>query len=236
MNLFGKVWLFRTAPRLVTAWRWLLQSRWPRRSVVDSIPALRQNSGVGADATASDAMAAVLPAAWTTVPSAWTLPGSDRTTLRAGLEASVAALRVLVVDDNRINRLYLSRLLEGIGVVVTSGQDGCDAVSLVGQHAFDLVLMDLSMPVLDGLSATRLIREREAAGAFPDRCRLGIIGLSAQAGCVDRLAIDDAGMDGYLSKPFARDELLAVICSVHRSMQRHRRLLPAPVSAASMAE
>ena len=100
---------------------------------------------------------------------------------------------ILVADDNERNR-YLTRfLLEQAGHTVHEANDGSEAVHRVGQERYDLVLMDIQMPVMDGLEATRKIK---AMGAPPT-----IVALTAQAMQGDRERILAAGCDGYIEKP-----------------------------------
>lgn len=109
-------------------------------------------------------------------------------------------LNVLVAEDEAINRLYLKQLLSDKGWTVTEVSDGEDAVLSFRNHQYDLIFMDLSMPKLDGLEATRRIRSIEATS---DGGRTPIIALTAHAYEEHRRICVDAGMDGFVSKPFA---------------------------------
>ena len=114
-------------------------------------------------------------------------------------------LQVLLAEDNPVNMLLASTLLrrEGYGVTMAgSGEEALTAFS-TGKR-FDLVIMDVEMPVLDGLEATRCIRRKEADKGMP---RVPILALTANVGRADVDACLAAGMDGYLSKPFDRDAL-----------------------------
>jgi two-component system sensor histidine kinase/response regulator len=121
---------------------------------------------------------------------------------------------VLVVDDNVVNRRFACVLLERRGHVVAVAENGQEAVDLVVSSSFDLVLMDVQMPILDGLSATKQIRERERGTGG----RLPIIAVTAHALVGDRLMCLDAGMDDYVSKPVRPEALFAAIA----------RIVPAP--------
>jgi CheY-like chemotaxis protein len=120
--------------------------------------------------------------------------------------ASPAAprLRILVVEDNRINQLVARGLLEKLGHTVVLADNGPQAVALFLRQTFDLVLMDVQMPEMDGLMTTAAIRAAEAEASRP---RTPIIALTAQTLPEDRLACLAAGMDHYLSKPVDRQAL-----------------------------
>jgi len=123
----------------------------------------------------------------------------------------VRALRILLVEDNPVNQKVASRLLEREGHTVTVAPDGRVAVALAGDAAFDVVLMDVQMPEMDGLEATAVIRAGERHGRRP---RLPIVAMTAHAMAGDRERCLAAGMDAYVSKPVRRAELLAVLDSV----------------------
>jgi two-component system, sensor histidine kinase and response regulator len=116
-------------------------------------------------------------------------------------------MRILLVDDSPTNRRLASRLLEKRGHVAVAVADGAEAVAVYGRDSFDLILMDVQMPGMDGLEATAEIRRNEAehGGHVP------IIALTAHAMEGDRDRCLAAGMDGYLSKPFQSRELYAIV-------------------------
>ena len=116
--------------------------------------------------------------------------------------ATPDALQVLLAEDEAINRLYLKQLLSEKGWTTTEVSDGEDAVFRVENHRYDLVFMDLSMPKIDGLEATRKIRRIESTAY---RARTPIIALTAHAYEEHRQICLDAGMDGFVSKPFAEN-------------------------------
>jgi CheY-like chemotaxis protein len=111
---------------------------------------------------------------------------------------------VLLVEDHPINQKLALSLIERAGHRVTVANNGEEGLHFAMQHPFDLVLMDMQMPVMDGLEATRAIRAHEAAHKL---ARLQIVAMTANAMPSDRQACDDAGMDGFLSKPFKADAL-----------------------------
>jgi GAF domain-containing protein/CheY-like chemotaxis protein len=114
-------------------------------------------------------------------------------------------LRVLLAEDNAVNQKLALRLLERIGLAPDVVGDGRAAVDAIGAGEYDVVLMDVQMPEMDGLEATRQVRSR-----WPDR-QVRIIGLTANAMAGDREACLAAGMDDYVSKPIRPDELEAAI-------------------------
>ena len=125
------------------------------------------------------------------------------------------SLAVLLVEDNDINALLARRLLEKAGCDVRHCRNGRQAVETfrrvlggVAEPAVDLVLMDVHMPVLDGLEAARAIR---ALYAGNPASRPPIVAVTANAFEEDRRQCLDAGMDDYLAKPFERDDLHRVL-------------------------
>ncbi len=117
---------------------------------------------------------------------------------RVRTAAALPPLRVLVADDVPQNQELLQLLLARRGHTMTAVSDGAAVVELAGRERFDLILMDFQMPTIDGLSATRLIRQQaEAAG----RPRVPIIAMTASVLAEHRRASVDAGMDGFASKP-----------------------------------
>jgi len=122
-------------------------------------------------------------------------------------------LRVLVVEDNKVNQVVVARILEKHGHETVIVGDGLQAIQAFEAEAFDLVLMDAQMPVLDGFEATREIRKREQAtgGHIP------IVGLTALAMKGDQERCLEAGMDYYLTKPIRPRDLISVMEPVLRT-------------------
>jgi PAS domain S-box-containing protein len=112
--------------------------------------------------------------------------------------------RVLVAEDNRTNRPILRRLLEPLSLLLTEAENGAEAVAAYGNAPPDLILMDIQMPVMDGLAAIRAIRAQEHARGWP-RCPILVV--TANAFAEDRAACESAGGDDFLPKPVRRDAL-----------------------------
>ena len=125
-------------------------------------------------------------------------PESTRAAARAKAEGS---LRVLVADDNAVNRMVVGRMLRTLGAAVATAENGLRAIERLEEQTFDLILMDVQMPELDGLEATQRLRERPRGRAVP------VVGLSAGAQETDRTAALEAGMDDFLTKPIRLAEL-----------------------------
>ncbi|MBI1397942.1 MAG: response regulator [Betaproteobacteria bacterium] len=131
--------------------------------------------------------------------------GAPRETHAQAPDASRAdPLEVLVAEDNPVNRALIERMLRRVGHHATVVEDGAAAVAAVAQHDFDLVLMDVQMPVMDGLEATRRIRD---LAARQHRRRIPVYALTADALPADRERCLEAGMDGHLSKPLSLAQL-----------------------------
>lgn len=122
----------------------------------------------------------------------------------------VRALRVLLADDNATNRRVLEMFLSAAEADVVSVENGLEAVHAAEARSFDVVLMDLHMPVMDGLEAIREIRRTEA----PAQPRTPIIVISANASIEDREASAQAGADRHIAKPVRAEELFGVIAEV----------------------
>ena len=133
-------------------------------------------------------------------------PASDRAEAAAPeaqperpLAADLSALRVLAVDDNAVNRMVISALLAPTGAALVMAESGREAVALAEGGAFDIILMDISMPEMDGVEAMRRIREKQAGGPIP------IIAVSAHALRHQVERYKAQGFDGYLTKPSPRE-------------------------------
>lgn len=120
------------------------------------------------------------------------------------------ALRVLVAEDNAVNQRLALRILEKRGHSVVAVENGQEALAALEQGSFDLVLMDVQMPKMDGFEATRIIREKERATGK----HIPIVAMTAHAMTGDRERCLEAGMDAYISKPLNAHELIQLIESL----------------------
>ncbi|CAN1558133.1 aerobic respiration control sensor protein ArcB [Rhabdaerophilaceae bacterium] len=112
------------------------------------------------------------------------------------------SFRVLVAEDNKTNRFVVTQQLRLLGQSVETAIDGAEAVEKLKSTPYDLILMDMMMPIVDGLAATRAIRQ------LPEPlCDTRIIALTANSSMDDQKACAEAGMDGFLSKPLTRNTL-----------------------------
>ena len=124
-------------------------------------------------------------------------------------ELDLSGRRALVVDDEAVNRLLAGRLLEGLGCQVEQAVDGQQALDRFQVGRYDLILMDLQMPVMDGYQASRQIRRLEQEQGIEERIPILAVTASAWGEVEERCR--QAGIDAYISKPFRREELLEEI-------------------------
>jgi len=130
--------------------------------------------------------------------------------------------RVLVVEDNPFNQQVAAGFLAKLGIVASLADNGAEAVAMVAHGSFDAVLMDLHMPVMDGLEATRRIH------ALPHGAAIPVIAMTAAVLDEDRARCLEAGMAGFVPKPVVPDELL-------RALGAHLQSVPAPAGIAADA-
>jgi CheY-like chemotaxis protein len=120
--------------------------------------------------------------------------------------ALFAGLRILLVEDNATNRLIAGRMLEALGARITTADDGVQGVAAATRGAFDLILMDIQMPVMDGVEATHRIRAlKGTAGEVP------ILAMTANAMAHQQAGYLAAGMDGAIAKPLSPTALTQAI-------------------------
>lgn len=190
------------------------------RHVVVLLPTTQLTTGADR-AAALGVRYLALPVIWSALAESLSAIATGTTEPRAatgGRRTSARALRVLVVDDHVVNQAVASAVLRKWGHAVATALDGREAVDKSGREAFDVILMDLQMPEMDGLDATRAIRAREAAAGLP---RTPIIAMTARAMTEDRDRCREAGMDGFISKPLDQHALFEQLEVVgrHRSLQ-----------------
>jgi CheY-like chemotaxis protein len=138
----------------------------------------------------------------TAAPSLAAIPG--------GRLAPPTGLHILLAEDNRTNQTVATRMLQKMGHSSVVASNGNEALSLLATNRFDVVLMDIQMPEMDGLSTTMKIRESERE----TRMHLPIIAMTAHAMKGDRERCIEAGMDGYVSKPISSQELEEALAGV----------------------
>ncbi|WP_243366665.1 PAS domain-containing hybrid sensor histidine kinase/response regulator [Fundidesulfovibrio soli] len=118
-------------------------------------------------------------------------------------------MKALLAEDDTIGRLTGTRMLEKLGMEVACAQNGHQAVEMFRSSQYDIVFMDVQMPVMDGLAATRAIREAETAAS--SKSRTPIVAMTAHAMDGDRDICLQAGMDGYVAKPLDKDKLVEAV-------------------------
>jgi two-component system, sensor histidine kinase and response regulator len=123
--------------------------------------------------------------------------------------------RILVCEDNPINQEIVSELLTSVGLVVDVAENGAVAIGLAANNDYRLILMDMQMPVVDGLEATRQLRQ------MLDYVDTPIVAMTANAFAADREACLEAGMDNFISKPFKPDDLIDL---VYELLDRQRKI------------
>jgi two-component system, sensor histidine kinase and response regulator len=159
-------------------------------------------------------------------PRQWqmdTQPMITRNTLTQSAAQQRFAGHVLLVEDNLVNQKVAARFLERLGCTVEITGNGAEGVAAAAARHFDIILMDLQMPIMDGITATRKIRELETLRQTP------IIALTANAMSGDRERCEAAGMDDYLTKPLEVERLRAILTKYGLALPE----AAAPLAAAS---
>jgi CheY-like chemotaxis protein/HPt (histidine-containing phosphotransfer) domain-containing protein len=144
---------------------------------------------------------------------------------RRSSEQKPLSLRLLLVEDNAVNQKLALRLLEKMGNRVSLAVNGKEATEMVGRQDFDVVLMDIQMPVMGGLEATRIIRATEN----PRINRIPIIAMTANAMAGDAQKYLEAGMDGYVSKPIDKELLKTELERCAERAKNQTIQVPAPI-------
>jgi CheY-like chemotaxis protein len=151
--------------------------------------------------------------------------------------STLQPLHILLAEDNAVNQKLAVRLLQKWGHTVVVAGNGKDALAALEHDAFDLVLMDVQMPEMDGLEATARIRQREQS----TRTHLPIIAMTAHAMTGDKERCLAAGMDDYVSKPLKTGELQAALERVGTAVVQRQRLealatVPSPMEGLASVE
>ncbi len=168
----------------------------------------------------------------------WQAPAQSQT--GSNLSIQLRSLNVLLAEDNPVNQLLATKLLEGQGHIVSLATNGRQVCDMFEPGAFDVILMDVQMPIIDGLAATTIIREKEKSTTF----HTPIIAMTAHAMVGDREMCLQSGMDAYIAKPIELDQLLGLIAELVPEVTEPAMLpetnvaatLPGTIEAVSLAE
>ena len=156
------------------------------------------------------------------------LPQRMTTAAELGRHPELHGKQVLLVEDNEYNRLLAKTFLTNVGLVVAEAENGEEAIERVKKQTFDLILMDVQMPVMDGFEATELLRQQLGLTT-------PIIALTASAINGEKQKCLAAGMNDYLTKPFYEEELLTLVhqwlLGAHNTVAASEISAPAPVTA-----
>ncbi|WP_027185945.1 response regulator [Desulfovibrio inopinatus] len=118
------------------------------------------------------------------------------------------SIRILLAEDNPVNQFLARRLLENRGFQVSVASSGSEAIEMIAHHVYDIILMDISMPIMDGIDATRRIRELGVQVRGKD---IPILALSAHSSPDDLAQYTAAGMNGFIPKPIEKEELFRIV-------------------------
>ena len=135
-------------------------------------------------------------------------PASSKERGESGPDKRPPGLRVLLAEDNSINRLAIKGILQSEGHQVTAVGNGAEALAALEKESFDLVLMDVEMPVMNGIEAVRRIRSDRTGKYDPD---ITVVAITAHDMQEDRDMTIEAGMDGHITKPVDLSELRIVL-------------------------
>jgi CheY-like chemotaxis protein/HPt (histidine-containing phosphotransfer) domain-containing protein len=149
-----------------------------------------------------------------------------------GTDPSGSGLRILVAEDNLVNRAVVTGILEKEGHVLVHAATGGEAVEAFSDGSFDLILMDVQMPEMDGLEATRRIRELEEGTAS----HMLIVAMTAHAMAGDRERCLAAGMDDYVSKPLRKEDLLRAVAGAKVAADKDESDSPIPTFPGSASD
>ncbi len=216
--------LIRSDPRIRQQPKVILISAYGREEVIESA----ERSGVDAILTKPVSPSVLLDTCLSVLGRGRLLqPARESSDEEAeGITADYAGAHVLLAEDNEINREFVEELLQSMGIEVATAINGAEAVEQVKQCAYDVVFMDIQMPDLDGLEATRRIRALSTAR--DDRfAKLPIIAMTALAMAGDREKSLAAGMNDHITKPIDPERLKEILLQwVEPSAQRRRLAKP----------
>jgi len=145
---------------------------------------------------------------------------SSETRVPEKSDRAMTGLKVLVVDDNKVNRRVARLFLEPLGATTTEAENGQEALDLLSRESFNLVRRFRHMPVMDGREAISKIRQSKK-----DWSNIPVIALTADAMAGDREKCLSLGIDGYVAKPVDQRELLTEILTVRAEAEKNRRAL-----------
>ncbi|TYQ31265.1 response regulator [Pseudanabaena sp. UWO310] len=123
-------------------------------------------------------------------------------------EPSLSSFSILLAEDNPVNQKVAMRVLKHLGYEADIVGNGQEAIAAIADKAYDLILMDIQMPEMDGIQATKHIRDRENASQSPP---IAIVAMTANATDDDQNICRDAGMSDYISKPIQIDKLKNIL-------------------------
>lgn len=123
-------------------------------------------------------------------------------------EPSLSSFSILLAEDNPVNQKVAMRVLKHLGYEADIVGNGQEAIAAIADKAYDLILMDIQMPEMDGIQATKHIRDRESASQLPP---IAIVAMTANATDDDQNICRDAGMSDYISKPIQIDKLKNIL-------------------------
>ena len=161
-------------------------------------------------------------------PQALNTPASPQPTRSTAAREKLERFRgtrVLLVEDNAVNQEVAVALLGSAGIEVDVAEDGQQALQMFGRADYALILMDVQMPVMDGLDATRAIRERERLAAVPGQHRIPILAMTANAFAEERQRCLEVGMDDHVAKPVVAEQLFATLYLWLNQAAQDRKLM-----------
>jgi signal transduction histidine kinase len=147
----------------------------------------------------------------------------DKPKAHEGLEMCLKNQSILLVEDDRVNQIVMEKMLESFSICVDLAQNGKEGVEKAKQKKYDLILMDVQMPVMDGIQATKQIREKDKNRNL--NAQTPIIALTAFALEGDRTLFKNSGMDDYVSKPVERQQLFKLLMRYLKSDFKNEKIV-----------